>query len=72
VVNSPIMGPAWFPLFESSPPESLPEARIITVLTVLPGVLAHLQVNGAVANLQGKDFRYRVIGLRLERYLQQT
>ena len=27
---------------------------------------------GAVANLRGKDFRYVVIGPRLERYLQQT
>jgi hypothetical protein len=72
VVISPIVGPAWFPLFESSPPESLPEARIITVLTVLLGVLAYLLVNGAVANLLGKDFRYVVIGPRLERYLQQT
>ena len=27
---------------------------------------------GAVANLQGKDFRYAILGSRLERYLQQT
>ncbi len=27
---------------------------------------------GAVANLQGKDFRYPILGSRLERYLQQT
>jgi uncharacterized Tic20 family protein len=27
---------------------------------------------GAVANLRGRDFRYVVIGPRLERYLQQT
>ncbi len=42
MVISPIVGPAWFPLFESSPPESVPEARIITVLTVLLGVLVYL------------------------------
>ena len=27
---------------------------------------------GAVANLRGKDFRYAILGSRLERYLQQT
>ena len=27
---------------------------------------------GAVANLRGKDFRYAILGPRLERYLQQT
>jgi uncharacterized Tic20 family protein len=27
---------------------------------------------GAVANLQGKDFRYAILGSRLERYLEQT
>jgi prepilin signal peptidase PulO-like enzyme (type II secretory pathway) len=27
---------------------------------------------GAVANLQGKDFRYVIIGPRLERYLKGT
>jgi hypothetical protein len=72
VVISPIVGPAWFPLFESSPPESLPEARIITVLTVLLGVLAYLLVNGAVANLLGKDFRYAFLGSRPESYLEQV
>jgi len=72
VVISPVVGPAWFPLFESSPPESLPEARIITVLTVPLGVLAYLLVNGAVANLLGKDFRYAFLGPRLESYLEQA
>ena len=27
---------------------------------------------GAVANLRGKDFRYAILGSRLERYLEQT
>ena len=72
MVISPVVGPAWFPLFESSPPESLPEARIITVLTVPLGVLAYLLVNGAVANLLGKDFRYAFLGPRLESYLEQA
>jgi hypothetical protein len=27
---------------------------------------------GAVATLQGKDFRYVILGPRLERYLEQT
>ncbi len=56
MVISPRVGLAWCPLFGSSPPESLPEVRIITVLTVVLGVLVYLWVNGAAANLQGKDF----------------
>jgi len=27
---------------------------------------------GAVANLRGKDFRYAILGSRLERYLEST
>jgi len=40
-------------------------------LAVWVGYIAY-GLYGAVANLRGKDFRYAIIGPRLERYLQET